>query len=86
MQSSLQLQHAGAGRRRAARAAAQADAAAVPGAPPARCSRRRTEFELEKARARAHILEGLKIALDNLDAVIRTIRGAASADEAPQQL
>ena len=36
--------------------------------------RRRTEFDLEKARARAHILEGLKIALDNLDAVIETIR------------
>src|SRR5215213_808561 len=35
--------------------------------------RRRTEFDLGKARARAHILEGLKIALDNLDAVIRTI-------------
>jgi DNA gyrase subunit A len=36
--------------------------------------RRRTEYDLEKARARAHILEGLKIALDNLDAVIQTIR------------
>ena len=36
--------------------------------------RRRTEYDLEKARARAHILEGLKIALDNLDAVIKTIR------------
>ncbi len=33
--------------------------------------RRRTEFDLQKARDRAHILEGLKIALDNLDAVIR---------------
>jgi DNA gyrase subunit A len=43
---------------------------------------RRTRFELEKARARAHILEGLKIALDNLDAVIRTIREAASAEAA----
>ena len=36
--------------------------------------RRRTEFDLEKARARAHILEGLKIALDHLDEVIRTDR------------
>ena len=36
--------------------------------------RRRTEFDLRKAQARAHILEGLKIALDNLDAVITTIR------------
>ena len=45
---------------------------------------RRTEFELEKARARAHILEGLKIALDNLDAVIRTIRAADSAEVALQ--
>ncbi|MBA2447472.1 MAG: DNA gyrase subunit A [Chloroflexi bacterium] len=43
---------------------------------------RRTQFELEKARARAHILEGLKIALDHLDAVIRTIRESASAEVA----
>ncbi|MDP8922316.1 MAG: DNA gyrase subunit A [Chloroflexota bacterium] len=43
---------------------------------------RRTRFELEKARARAHILEGLKIALDHLDAVIRTIRESASAEAA----
>ncbi len=44
--------------------------------------RRRTEFDLEKARARAHILEGLKIALDNLDAVITTIRNSRSRDNA----
>jgi DNA gyrase subunit A len=37
--------------------------------------RRRIEFELRKAEARAHILEGLRIALDNLDAVIKLIRG-----------
>ena len=47
---------------------------------------RRTQFELEKARARAHILEGLKIALDNLDAVIQTIRESASAEVALQTL
>src|SRR3954468_7269303 len=47
---------------------------------------RRTKFELEKARARAHILEGLKIALDNLDAVIQTIRESASAEVAFQTL
>lgn len=41
---------------------------------------RRTQFELEKARARAHILEGLKIALDNLDAVIATIRRSQTVD------
>jgi DNA gyrase subunit A len=41
---------------------------------------RRTTFELAKARQRAHILEGLVIALDNLDAVIRTIREAASRE------
>ncbi|MGI9145377.1 MAG: DNA gyrase subunit A [Chloroflexota bacterium] len=41
---------------------------------------RRTAFELGKARQRAHILEGLVIALDNLDAVIRTIREAASRE------
>ena len=39
--------------------------------------RRRTEYDLGKARDRAHILEGLKVALDNLDAVIATIRGSA---------
>jgi DNA gyrase subunit A len=43
---------------------------------------RRTSFELRKAEERAHILEGLKIALDNLDAVIRLIRGSASPEEA----
>ena len=44
--------------------------------------RRRTEFELRKAEARAHILEGLKVALDNLDAVIRLIRAAKAPAEA----
>jgi DNA gyrase subunit A len=44
--------------------------------------RRRTEFELRKAEARAHILEGLKIALDHLDAVIKLIREAKSPTEA----
>ena len=46
--------------------------------------RRRTEFELKKAKERAHILEGLKIALDNIDEVIAVIR--ASYDDADQQL
>jgi DNA gyrase subunit A len=44
--------------------------------------RKRAEFELAKAKARAHVLEGLKIALDNLDAVIKTIRASADKDEA----
>jgi DNA gyrase subunit A len=48
--------------------------------------RRRTEFELEKARERAHILEGLKIALDNLDEVISTIRGSQTQDSAQKNL
>ncbi len=48
--------------------------------------RRRTEFDLEKARARAHILEGLKIALDNLDEVIRTIRESADVERARNNL
>ncbi|HYM82845.1 MAG TPA: DNA gyrase subunit A, partial [Candidatus Dormibacteraeota bacterium] len=48
--------------------------------------RRRTEFDLEKARGRAHILEGLKIALDNLDAVIKTIRESADVDVARTNL
>jgi DNA gyrase subunit A len=47
---------------------------------------RRTRFELEKARARAHILEGLKIALDNLDRVIKTIRESPSAEVALERL
>ncbi|MPM19607.1 DNA gyrase subunit A [bioreactor metagenome] len=41
---------------------------------------RRTRYELGKAKERAHILEGLKIALDHLDEVITTIRGSANAD------
>ncbi|HUE88626.1 MAG TPA: DNA gyrase subunit A [Vicinamibacterales bacterium] len=44
--------------------------------------RRRVEFELRKAEARAHILEGLRIALDNLDAVITLIRSARNPPEA----
>ena len=44
--------------------------------------RRRTEFELRKAEARYHILEGLKIALDQLDAVITLIRGSKTPPEA----
>ena len=44
--------------------------------------RRRIEFELRKAEARAHILEGLKIALDHLDAVIALIRGSKNPGEA----
>jgi DNA gyrase subunit A len=44
--------------------------------------RRRTEFELRKAEARAHIVEGLKIALDHLDEVIKLIRGSKSPAEA----
>src|SRR3972149_23291 len=43
---------------------------------------RRTRFDLRKAEERAHILEGLKIALDHLDAVIALIRAAASPDDA----
>jgi DNA gyrase subunit A len=48
--------------------------------------RRRTEFELERARERAHVLEGLKIALDNLDRVISTIRQSATPDVAQKNL
>lgn len=49
-------------------------------------SRRRCVFDLKEARARAHILEGLKIALDNLDAVIKTIRESKDAEEAKLNL
>ncbi|MBL8122156.1 DNA gyrase subunit A [Candidatus Saccharibacteria bacterium] len=48
--------------------------------------RRRTEFELRKAKDRAHILEGLKIALDNIDEVINTIRSSETTDEAQANL
>lgn len=44
--------------------------------------RRRTQFELNRAEERLHILEGLKIALDNLDAVIETIKKSATKEEA----
>ncbi|MFJ7953852.1 DNA gyrase subunit A [Lysinibacillus sp. NPDC096418] len=44
--------------------------------------RRRTEFELKKAEDRAHILEGLRIALDHIDEIIAIIRGSRSGDEA----
>jgi DNA gyrase subunit A len=47
---------------------------------------RRTEFDLQKAKDRAHILEGLKTALDNLDAVIRTIRESADVEAARRSL
>ncbi len=47
---------------------------------------RRSEFELKEARAREHILEGLKIAVDNIDEVIATIRKSKDADEAKTKL
>lgn len=47
---------------------------------------RRTEFELKKAEARAHILEGLIIASDNIDEVIRIIRASKNGDEARERL
>lgn len=48
--------------------------------------RRRTQFDLDKALRRAHILEGLRIALDNIDEIVQTIRKAASAAEAKVSL
>jgi len=47
---------------------------------------RRTTHDLEQAQAREHILEGLKIAVDNIDAVIKIIRGAETVEEADQKL
>ncbi len=47
---------------------------------------RRTKFELEKAKERAHILEGLMIALNNIDAVINTIKKSADKEEAKTNL
>jgi DNA gyrase subunit A len=48
--------------------------------------RRRTEFELQKAKDRAHILEGYKIALDHIDEVIKTIRASKTSEEAEAAL
>ncbi len=48
--------------------------------------RRRTEYELRKAKERAHILEGLKIALDHIDEVIATIRASQTTEEAQENL
>jgi DNA gyrase subunit A len=47
---------------------------------------RRSEYDLEKALEREHILEGLKIAVDNIDEVIKIIRGASDPDAASQEL
>ena len=47
---------------------------------------RRTQFDLDKARARAHILEGLLIAMDNMDEVVRIIRDSKDRDEAQSRL
>ena len=47
---------------------------------------RRSQFELKGAKARAHILEGLKIALDQIDKVIATIRKSETAEKARQSL
>jgi DNA gyrase subunit A len=47
---------------------------------------RRTKYELRKAEERAHILEGLKIALDNIDAVIKIIRSSKDVDQAEERL
>ncbi|MBQ2948499.1 MAG: DNA gyrase subunit A [Clostridia bacterium] len=47
---------------------------------------RRTRYDLDKAEARAHILEGLLIALDNIDEIVRIIRGSANTGEAKMQL
>lgn len=48
--------------------------------------RRRTEFDLDKTRARVHVLEGLKVAIDNIEDVIKTIRASASVTEARDAL
>lgn len=47
---------------------------------------RRSQFELKKAKDRAHILEGLRIALDNIDEIIHTIRASANREEAKKNL
>ncbi|MEK6688836.1 MAG: DNA gyrase subunit A, partial [Gemmatimonadota bacterium] len=47
---------------------------------------RRSQYDLDNAQAREHILEGLKIAVDNIDEVIKIIRGSATTDEADERL
>ena len=47
---------------------------------------RRTRYDLDKAEARAHILEGLLIALDNIDEIVRIIRNSPNTAEAKAQL
>ena len=47
---------------------------------------RRTQFDLDKAKARAHILEGLKIALDNIDEIVQLLKQSNDDDEACKQL
>ena len=47
---------------------------------------RRTQFDLDKAQEREHILDGLKIAVDNIDAVIKVIRGSADTETASAEL
>ncbi|HYE11805.1 MAG TPA: DNA gyrase subunit A [Patescibacteria group bacterium] len=47
---------------------------------------RRTQFDLRKAEARAHILEGLRVALDNIDEIISIIRGSKTVPEAKQRM
>ncbi len=47
---------------------------------------RRTQFELKKAEARAHILEGLKVALSNIDEIVKLIRGSKNTEEARELL
>ena len=72
--------------RPAARAADCSTSSSTSSSSAAKSCRRRTEFELRKAEARAHILEGLKIALDHLDEVIRLIRASKSPGEAREGL
>jgi DNA gyrase subunit A len=47
---------------------------------------RRTQYDLDQAQAREHILEGLKIAVDNIDAVIKIIRGSETTEQADERL
>ena len=77
---------AGAGGRRAAPAVAASAPCRSSSSTASEVITRRTQFELDKARARAHILEGLLIALANLDAVIQTIRQSPDADAAKERL
>ena len=79
-------EHGRARRRRPAHAEPRADGRGTTSTTSSSVVRRRSQFRLDKAEARAHIVEGLLKALDKIDAIIKLIRGSADRDDARQGL